>query len=36
MRYITTTLTKLIAKSKLKEQIEKAAKRLSETDPKSH
>ena len=34
-RYIAT-LKKLIAKSKLKEKIEKAVKRLSETDSKSH
>ena len=34
-RYIAT-LKKLIEKSKLKEQIEKAVKRLRETEPKSH
>ena len=34
-RYIAT-LKKLIEKSKLKEQIEKVVKRLSETDPKLH
>ena len=34
-RYIAT-LKKLIEKLKLKEQIEKVVKRLSETDPKLH